>query len=364
MIALLFASVFAPAVFTVGDGKTYQRIEDAVAAAPAHSTIEVYPKADGYPKTAIRITRPFINLVSRGAIRLDGAGFDYSGDGAVPRAVIQIDRGGEGSAIVGFEIAGAHNSSHNGAGIRVNAANQVLVEACDIHGNDMGIMSNGIANNPHACEDLNIAGCKIHENGDPAEPGNNHNLYLGGTSATVSRCDIFGALTGHNLKSRAHYLLVDHCRIHGGDNRQLDLVESWDTETPNSNVVVLESVIEMNPDATGNRNAIHFGQEKGKRNGTLYIVKSKVITPFATPAIVMDTPQGAVSIQRSIFETPSSGGKHPLAGVSNDALLSKITGQGNQIASKFDLTGIEMAPDSQPPFYVDGRGKPHEAKSP
>jgi len=365
MIAILLAHLVAPTVLTVGDGKTYQRIEDAVAAAVPGSTIEVYPRKDGYPKTAIRIQKKSITLTAKGAIKLDGAGFEYSGDGQIPRAIIQIEPGGEGSRVLGFELVGAHNTSHNGAGIRVNAANKVRIEGCDIHGNDMGIMSNGVPGNAHACEDLKILNSKIHENGDFGEPGQNHNLYLGGTSVSVVSCDIYGALTGHNLKSRAHFLSVEECHIHGGNNRQLDLVDAWDTERPNSNVVVLRSNIGMNPEAEGNRNCIHFGQEKGLRNGTLFLIDSKITSPFSSPVISMDTPKGQISLQRCMFGT-GPGGKHALVGVLNGALLSSITGFGNVIAPQFDVSGTKLSDlDTSPrkPSFVDGEGKRHVIKA-
>lgn len=362
MIALAFAALLSPSVFTVGDGKQYARIEDALSAAPPVSTIEVYPREEGYPKTAIRIDKKFITLVARGSIKLEGTGFDYSGEGSKPRAIVQVESGGEGANILGFEFVGAHNGSHNGAGIRVNGANKVRIENCNIHGNDMGIMSNGVPGDAHACEDLKVSGSKIHENGDFGEPGQNHNLYLGGTSVTLTDCDIFGALTGHNLKSRAHFLLVEHCQIHGGNNRQIDLVDAWDTERPFSNTVIFQSAVEMNPEAEGNHNCIHFGQEKGSRNGALYLIESKFTSPFATPLIVMDTPNGEISAQKCMFET-GAGGPHPLVGVLHGALLSKMTGTANVISPKFDLAGTKI--DTRETkltktFYLDGEGKRHE----
>ncbi|MFN8219030.1 MAG: hypothetical protein U0S12_02720 [Fimbriimonadales bacterium] len=59
-----------------------------------------------------------------------------------------------------------------------------------------------------------------------ADPGYNHNLYLGGTSVTIQFCEIYGALTGHNLKSRAHFTRVQynlHPRLR---EPEMDLVDA------------------------------------------------------------------------------------------------------------------------------------------
>ena len=69
--------------------------------------------------------------------------------------------------------------------MRINQANHVAVRKCSIHDNDMGIMSNGDGSLATAV-DQRIEECRIWRNGDPAEPGHNHNLYLGGTSVIAA----------------------------------------------------------------------------------------------------------------------------------------------------------------------------------
>jgi hypothetical protein len=210
---------------------------------------------------------------------------------------------------------------------------------------------------------LLISGSKIHENGDTGDPGYNHNLYLGGMSVTLADCDIYGAITGHNVKSRAHYLMVRNCHIHGGQNRQMDLVDSAETELPNSNVVVFDSTIEMNPDAEGNHNTIHFGQEKGQRNGTLFMIGTKIVSPFYSPVFQFDASSGGITLFGCTLESPSPQGKRPIATVANGGKLSALEGAGNRIPASFDLTGTKLSGPTEAekttPFYVDGDGKRH-----
>ena len=272
------------ALLQVGTGLAFVRIEDAIATARPGDTIEV--SAGSYPKTAVRVTVPNLTLQGIGRVVLDGKGFEYAGVGIVPRAVVQIEA--DGCTVRGFEIVGAHNASHNGAAIRIVAARNATVSACDLHGNDMGVMSNGVAGDAHAAEGQLFERCHIHHNGDPGEPGQNHNLYLGGTDATLRFCEIDHALTGHDLKSRTHLLRLEHCWLHDAANREIDVVNGWDSERPGSDATLVGCVVQKGTEETGNRNVIHFGHERGKRLGTLILDHCTVESPFSTPVILLD----------------------------------------------------------------------------
>ena len=143
----------------------------------------------------------------------------------MPRAIFQFNPEATGCRLEGFELSGAHNESHNGAGVRINQADHVTIHDCSIHDNDMGIMSNGNGSLASAV-DQRIEHCAIHHNGDLARPGYNHNLYLGGTSVTLRFCEVAHSLTGHNVKSRAHYTRVEYCFVHDSANREFDLVDA------------------------------------------------------------------------------------------------------------------------------------------
>ena len=287
----------------VGPGKAFARIEPAVAAANTGDTILVYPDPSGYPGTAVRIQTPSITI--RGAnsqpVTVTGTGFDYSGAGSVPRAIIQIDPTGTGAKIQNLNLSDAHNQTFNGAGIRIQAANDVTVSDCIIHGNDMGIMSDGLTDNSTAGSNQRFEYCRIEDNGNLSDPGFNHNLYLGGTSALLSHCEVARALTGHNVKSRTHYLQVEACYIHDSANREIDLPEAWDTVRPNSNAVLIGNRIVKDPSCPGNRGVIFFGKESGIRNGNLYLLCNTIVTPFSSPVILINFQMSQVVATRNIF---------------------------------------------------------------
>ncbi len=343
-----------PNVLTVGDGKQFSRIEEAVGAAHAGDTIQVFSSQVGYAKTAVLVRTPGLTIIGMGIvangmakkITIDGQGYEYSGSGSVPRAIFQIDPGADGVTIEGFELCGAHNQSHNGAGIRVNQAKQATVSGCDIHGNDMGIMSNGAPGDSQSASDQLYDACAIHENGDTSDPGYNHNLYLGGTSATLRDCEVWGALTGHNVKTRAHFTLLERCYIHDSANREVDCVDAWDTTLPNSNAAIVDCVIAKNPNCQGNRNVINFGAEAGQHTGRLWLVNVTVLTPFLSPVVQLTATSSSVVFTDTIVVNTHQA--HPvLVGASNGALLSSAAGNANWFSTGYDLAGTSIDSDSR-----------------
>ena len=298
----------------VGPGRMYARIEEALAGARPGDVITVMPRTGNapYEKVALPVNLPGITLRAAGTggqrIILSGAGYDYSGRGAVPRAIIQFNRGADGGTVVGFELRDAHNATHNGAGVRINQANNVAIRDCTIEANDMGIMSNGDGT-PATAANQRIENCLICRNGNRGEPGMNHNLYLGGTSVTVTNCDIHSSLTGHNLKSRTHRIVVSGCSIHDSANRELDLVDGGtDTAVPGSDALLEGNRIVKAKSCPGNRGVIHFGQDVGgTRNGTLRLVRNTVVTPYMTPVIMCSVPGVSVVLLSNVVCGVRSG---------------------------------------------------------
>ncbi len=288
-----FVGLAAAAELAVGPGKQFDRIEPALARAKPGDTILVFPPGEGqaYEKVALYVATPKLTIKAKTAragdrIILSGKGFDYSGRGHIPRAIVQFSPGADGCTLEGFELAAAHNESHNGAGVRINQANDVTIRRCEIHGNDMGIMSNGDGTEKTAVNQR-IENCLIHSNGDRSEPGYNHNLYLGGTSVTVEACEVHSSLTGHNIKSRARLTRVLWCYVHDSANRELDLVDARDTTAEHSDAVVAGCVIVKGAECE-NRAVIHFGKDgKSEHDGTIYLIHNTIVTPYISPLLTL-----------------------------------------------------------------------------
>jgi len=338
----------------VGPGKQFLRIEEANARAGPGDVILVHPREGGepYEKTAVYVRQKgltFRAAPSHGGrrVKISGRGFNYSGAGSTPRAIFQFNRGTDDCVLEGFELLAAHNDSHNGAAVRINQANRVRVRNCSIHDNDMGIMSNGDGTNETAV-DQRIEHCEIHHNGDPADPGYNHNLYLGGTSVTLSFCEVHSSLTGHNVKSRAHHTLVQYCYVHHSANREFDLVDAAETARPQSHAVLMGNVVVKDPKCPGNRAVIHFGQDGGRQHdGTAYLVFNTIVTPFISPVLELSAPKANAHLVGNLVSdggTRQNGQK--IAAARGGAKLENLRGESNWFSGDFggvEGTGLDPA---------------------
>ena len=336
-IAVSMATSVWAKTIEVGPGRRQQRIDQANKIARAGDLILVYPQAGNAPYTQEAIFVRVKNLTFRAVpakgekwVKISGKGYDYSGRGSTPRAIFQFNKGTDNCLVEGFELFDAHNGSHNGAGVRINQANNVTLRNCNIHKNDMGIMSNSDGTQQTGVNQR-IEHCLIHHNGSFEEPGYNHNLYLGGTSVTLSFCEVHGSLTGHNVKSRAHYTRVQYSYIHDSANREFDLVDGKDTERPNSHAVLLGNIIVKDSNCKGNRAVIHYGQDGGKEHdGTIYLYHNTIVTPFVSPVLDLSASKAKAHLIANFI---SDGGKkqngQKLLSARNNANIKNVTGTHN-----------------------------------
>lgn len=325
---------------SVGPGKRYSRIEDALKKARKGDEIRVYPNKNDapYQRVALYVDKPGVKIVAMKKgdkrITLSGKGFEYSGVGRTPRAIIQFNAGSDGSSISGFVLTDAHNKSHNGAGVRINSGNNIVVEDCEIHGNDMGVMSNGKLKSG---QNQIIRHCHVHSNGSKAEPGYNHNFYLGGTSVTLAFCDVHSPITGHNVKSRAHFTRVMYCYIHDSGNREFDLVDSRETEAPESHALLMGNLIVKKRNMNGNKTVIHFGQDGGKQhNGKVFLYFNTIITPYISPVVDLSASKaGAVFVGNIIDDGGANQNGQALVKYRNGANAGNVSGSDNWLSAGF-----------------------------
>jgi len=361
LVLPVFAAIVATtltaetATLEVGPAKAFARIEAANERARPGDVVLVYPREDGrpYEKTAVYVRQRDVTFRAvvdedTGWVKISGEGFDYSGRGSTPRAIFQFNRGADGCLLEGFELFGARNETQNGAGVRINQANHVTVRNCNVHGNDVGVMSNGDGT-PSAGVNQRIEHCAIHHNGSFDNPGFNHNLYLGGTSVTLSFCDVHSSLTGHNVKSRAHFTCVQYSYVHDSANREFDLVDKADTARPNSHAVLMGNVIVKDPKCKGNRGLVHFGQDGGREhNGTVHFVYNTVVHPFISPVVELSSPQAkALLVGNLVTDGGVRQNNQKIAGVRHGAKEENVTGGYNWFSGGF--TGVvqtKLDPDT------------------
>jgi len=350
-VACAVALGAAPALaaeWIVGPNQNFARIEEALVQAQPGDVIVVQPRPgnQAYEKVVLSVEKPRLTIRAAatpgGRVRLSGRDFNYSGRGSVPRAIVQFNAKAGGCMLDGFEIMGAHNESHNGAGVRINQANDVTIRNCEIHDNDMGVMSNGDGRLASALNQR-IEKCVIHHNGDATEPGFNHNLYLGGTSVALIGCEVYASVTGHNVKSRAHQIEIRDCFIHEAANRECDFVDASETGFPGSDAVLAGNRITKSADCAGNRAVIHFGQDGGKpREGTLRMENNVIRTPFVAPVIQLSAPLAHAVLQHNRFE---NSGKQKSGQTLFDAgaatARDQVQGSDNAFSPSFAGAGLD-----------------------
>ncbi|HUI92420.1 MAG TPA: right-handed parallel beta-helix repeat-containing protein [Chitinivibrionales bacterium] len=342
LFVLSFFTLAFSAALEVGPGKTYSRIESAYASANSGDTILVYPKAANaaYDSVAVYLTKRKLlirGVLPGGRVVLDGTGYDYSGVGSVPRAMFQFNQGADSCVVENFEIFGCQNSSYNGAAFRINQVNDITIRNCDIHNNDMGLMSNGTVTDNSAADQL-VENCIVHENGNTADPGYNHNFYMGGMSVTIRGCNVYGATTGHDIKSRAHLTIVEGCRVHDCQNREFDLVDdNGVTTVAGSHALLSGCVIVKAQNASGNKTVIHFGQDGGyDHDGTLYVVHCTIVTPYISPVVDLSAPSAGVSFTNTIVTVPSgTQSGQVLVNARNGAVMTNAAGRYMWMSSGF-----------------------------
>ena len=328
-LALLLSSASA-GTLEVGPGRRFDRIEAAVARARPGDTILVHARKGGsaYEKAAVYVRTPRLTIRGVGGrVLLSGEGYNYSGVGNIPRAIFQFQPSAHGCVLEGFVLTGARSESHNGAGVRINQANDVTVRACDIHGNDMGIMSNGNREGTAGRAQL-IERCEIHHNGNLRRDGYNHNVYLGGAETTLRYCDIHHSIAGHNVKSRAHVTRIEYCFVHDSSNREFDLVDGLDTTRPGSDAHLVGNVIVKDPKCRGNRAVIHFGQDGGKAHvGTLHLRFNTIVTPFTAPILQLSSPTARARLSGNLV----AGAGRTIAAPGAE----RIRGEGNWFSGRY-----------------------------
>lgn len=343
---LLLAPCLGAAEISVGPGKGFTRIEDAVTQAEPGDTVVIHARGDGspYARTAVHIRKPRISL--RGMVDgdgnppvLDGSGGAYAGTGGGPRAIIEFGPDAEGGSVTGLRLTRAHNASHNAAGVRINGANGVTVSECVIDACDMGVVSDGAApGEPPAMRRLTVRDCTVRGNGDAGEPGQSHNLYLNGSDARVVGCLIEGATTGSNLKSRLGTLLVEACVIRHAANLELDLVDAAGvTDQPGGFALVLGCLILKDPACAGNKAVIHWGQDGGAdRLGNLYLVHCTVITPFPSPVVELSAPGAQVCLANDLICGPTGAkGAHTLVARRGPGLGEPLSAAGVWLSGNY-----------------------------
>ena len=108
---------------------------------------------------------------------------------------------------------------------------------------------------------------------------------------------------------------------------------------------------------------INFGQERGRRDGTIFLVNNEISTDFMSPVVALTGPNVTARFVNNLVDNLSQS--HPvLVGVENGAILSRVSGNSNVLSPNYDVSGTAI--DTQT-LYADPHlserlaGHPHRA---
>jgi hypothetical protein len=279
-----------PGVLQVGPGKTYATVQDAVTAAVAGDTIEIYPST--YTQSAGWATVNKNNLTIRGvgAPRpiLDANGSCLSGKG-----IFVVD--GTNLTVENLEFKNARNpTDKNAAAIRLQATG-LTVRNCYIHDNDDGILTNdGIGGN------ILLESSEFDHNG--YGNGSSHNIYINPVNTlTIRYCYFHDANVGHEIKSRAaaNYILYNRIGNEGGNG-------SYEVQLANGGTsYIIGNQIEQSS-TSGNSGIINYASEGLSADNHLYVVNNTIVNNRTTGTFVYNASTTEALLQNNIFQGPGT----------------------------------------------------------
>lgn len=330
----------APRVIKVGPGEKYTRPSEAAKAARNGDVIEI---AAGRYAGDVAVWKAH-NLTIRG---VDGGGaikrphLDAQGKSAQRKATWVIV--GNDYLIENIEFSNSRVSDRNGAGIRLEGRN-LTVRNSYFHHNQMGILT---GHNPDS--DVMIEDSEFYANTvDYKKTGSlGHNIYIGRVrSFTLRGSYSHGAVTGHNVKTRARENRLLYNRLEDGKDGAasyiVDVAEGGSTW-------LVGNVIEQGPDGD-NWAIVSFGSEKRGDGDRLALVNNTMINNRSSGVFV----QTHGPVRPVLMNNILAGRGTPLKGTGtlqsnliaksvSAGLLGSLIGRGKTTAGTGPLAGNLIA---------------------
>lgn len=331
-------------VLRVGPDEALRRPSEAASAARDGDTVEIMP---GSYAGDVAVW-PQNGLVIRGVggtPRIDAAGRAAEGK------AIWVVRG-DGVVIENVELLNCAVPDHNGAAIRAEGSDLTL-RRVRLHGNQMGILT---------AEDfggqLLIEQAEIHDNtvDHEATGALGHNIYVGRAARFVLRGSwVHGAVTGHNVKSRAAENRIVYNRIEDGGrgaaSYQIDIAEAAPS-------VVVGNVIAKSR-AAENHTLIAVAAERDERGPVLIHVGNNTLVHHGEDGVFLNNHgRSPVRLVNNILAGTGRPGVGlveeqanvavPLDAVTAEGMLRPASGMAERVRDRGvavgPTEGVELAP--------------------
>jgi hypothetical protein len=209
---------------------------------------------------------------------------------------------GDHTTVDRIEFSGATVPDGNGAGIRQEGTG-LTVTRCWFHDNE-----NGILTGADPASDIVVRSSRFFRNG--AGDGYTHNLYVGAVrSLTVAGSYLWGADTGHELKSRAARNTIVGNRI-----SDADATASYSVDLPNGGLSLIAGNVVIQGPRSENSTLVSYGAE-GLTNSsrTLWVVNNTFVNRRTSGTFVAVADGGRAHLRNNLLVGP--GDLTDLAGV-------------------------------------------------
>lgn len=263
-----------PRVLRVGPTHELKTPSAAARVARDGDTVEI----DGGDYRGDVAVWPQSRLVLRGVngrphLRAEGRSAEGKGIWVIKGRDVEVDN---------IEFSGTRVPSLNGVGIRAEGLG-LTIRRSSFHNNENGILTNNDPNNA-----LAISDSEFHHNiVDYERTGRlGHNIYVGTIARfSLTGSHVYGAVTGHQVKSRARRNDIVGNRIRDADGGSSYLIDLPD----GGEAVIRDNVLEQSARAP-NRNAIAFAAERNLNApfGASLLVINNRFTNEGTPAVFVN----------------------------------------------------------------------------
>lgn len=226
-------------ILTVGQGQQYATIAAAVAASRDGDVVQI--QAGTYVNDFATIGTKITLQGVGGMAKLIATVPPPNGKGIlVTTTDVTLDS---------LELTGAKVADRNGAGVRYEGGNLVIINSY-VHDNEDGLLANSAPTGS-----ITIRNSEFANNG--GAEGYSHNLYVNRiASLTIEDSYIHGAVAGHQIKSRADVTTITGSRIYDDDGNG-----SYSIDLPNGGKAILANNVIQQGANSNNPAIVHFGGE-------------------------------------------------------------------------------------------------------
>lgn len=248
----------APRTLRVGRGQTYEKLSAAIAAARDGDTIRI--QAGTYVNDFATVNRKITIIGTGGMARLVATVPPPNGKAIITSTTdLQLQN---------IEFTGAKVRDRNGAGIRYEGGNLVVVN-CYFHTNESHILAA-----PSPSGTIQIRDSEFARHVPPDDQA--HSIYVGRIARLEVRDSFFhGGINGNMIKSRALRTVVTGTRVYDDDGEI-----SYSIDLPNGGVATISNNVIVQGPNSPNRAIISFATESAPYPGSSLTVESNTILNF------------------------------------------------------------------------------------